>query len=433
MSGLSAARACQASGAHVTVTDDRTLRTDLPFPSLSMDDLLARNTLAPFTHLVLSPSIIPTGPRTHPLVSKGKNEALHITSDVDLFFQSAPAGKIIGISGTNGKSSTASLIHHVLKSTGHECALGGNIGTPVLDLPKLSASGIYVLELSSYQLEITPHLALDIALMLPITPDHLARYGTMDAYAAAKQKLFHHQKKGGLCLYDAHDPWHRRFVQSIEQHRKCLPYSPDKNNDEALSLKGTLMDQCAHIAHNILLSAFSALRSLGLSGATILKAAGTWPGLPHRREHIHTTSSDLAHLLFINDSKATNTESAAFSLAQSAEHNIFWICGGQLKKGTNFDLFLPHLSHVKHAFPIGEGAQDFAHFFEKQGVSHTPCKTLDEAFTAAIEEVTRTSAKGACILLAPGGASFDHYKNFEARGAHFRQCIKDLRPRTSKN
>jgi UDP-N-acetylmuramoylalanine--D-glutamate ligase len=429
MSGLKTAEALTAAGARVTVTDDRKKDVSgylfVAPSSVNLED---------FDLICLSPGIAHKSPRPHPIVQKAYAAGIPLTSDIDLFFQATPQAFTIGVTGTNGKSSTVSLIHHTLCALGTRAELGGNIGVPILSLPWLDADETYVIELSSYQLETAPHLALDLAILLAITPDHLDRYDTMEAYAEAKFNIFKGAKQ---CLYDVTDTRQKAFVNLQNDQTRFIPYHPYARIGGGFSLvKSTLYnDYCGaseqfivkdtHIPAPTLLCAFAALSLKGFDGGSILEATQTWPGLAHRYERVLGASEEPC--IWINDSKATNVEATAFAFQQSKEAPLFWIAGGRLKEHTNFDRLTPHLSHIVHAFLIGEGQDALAHFLDTQNVPFSLCGDLDTAVSyvrQALHAAPRPkTGKLPIVLLSPAAASFDQYTHFEARGNHFKALV----------
>ena len=442
VSGLETAKALKQAGAHVTLTDDAH-KTIPEIPCVAPHDINPRD----FDLFVLSPGIAHKAPNPHPLVQKAYDVGVPLSSDIDLFFQAHPKALTIGVSGTNRKSSTVSLIHFTLQKLNTRAVLGGNIGVPILTLPWLESGDAYVIELSSYQLETTPHLALDIAILLAITPDHLERYQTMEHYANAKFALFSGPK--GVCLYDAHDPWQQDFIKHQKDKERFIPYGVGKhvengfclvNNQLHNTYKGacTVLDipkSCAHIPGPTLLCTFATLILRGFEGLDILKAIENWPGLSHRCERVTPPqNSPFALCTWINDSKATNVESACFALSHHRQHPLFWIAGGRLKDHSNFDLWKPFLPHVTHVFLIGEGSDVLANFLSAENVPYTHCQYLEAAIDAVYRQAqsfVKENPKGPkpVVLFSPAGASFDQYTNFGERGNHFKALILgDKRP-----
>jgi UDP-N-acetylmuramoylalanine--D-glutamate ligase len=296
--------------------------------------------------------------------------------------------KTIGITGTNGKSTTTALIHHVLNACNHPNQMGGNIGRATLDMEMPPEGGAFVLEISSYQMDLCPTFTPDIAILLNITPDHLDRHGTLEKYEAAKRRIF---RAEGQIQIDQ--------PQIDERVRTCDNMKGDHNLQNATA-------------------ALLACEALGLSEHDIITAIKTFPGLNHRQYTVRTNGA----LTYINDSKATNAEAAAKSL--SAYDNIYWIVGGQAKEGGLSGLE-PYASKVKHAFIIGEAQDEFTAWMEKNEIAYTRCETLDNATNAAHDMASAQSAS-AIILLAPACASWDQFKNFEARGDAFADIVEGL-------
>ncbi len=360
--------------------------------------------------LVVSPGV-PLN--THPLAAKARAADVPVIGDIELFAQARadlPAHKVVGITGTNGKSTTTALTHHILDTAGIPARMGGNIGLPILAQQPLPEGGVYVLELSSYQIDLTQTLDCDVAVLLNVTPDHLDRYDGLDGYAASKARLFAIQSRAHLAVVDyeaeaefgvldgAPDVMSVRFIDGVP-----LP------GDQARwpSLQGPHNEQNAK-------AAVAVAEALGIDSETIERALETFTGLPHRMERIATLNG----VAWINDSKATNPESAAPALA--AFPRIHWILGGKVK-GDDLDACVPHLGNVVRAYTIGEGGPRFAAVLRGQ-VPVAEVETLERAVKLAAQEAER----GDVVLLSPAAASFDQFRDFEQRGAAFRAAVEEL-------
>jgi UDP-N-acetylmuramoylalanine--D-glutamate ligase len=357
-------------------------------------------------------------------------------SDVELLWRARRSARFVAITGTNGKSTTTALIAHVLKAAGLEIVAGGNIGTPALDLPALGPRGVYVLELSSYQLEITPSAIYDVAVLLNITPDHLDRHGGMDGYVAAKRLIFRGQGEDDTAIVGVDDGICRRIRADLAARgaQRVVAISafdgaaggvfaggqwliddldrlsrPLADLSRARALPGTHNGQNAA-------AAYAVARALDVPAEIAAKALLDFPGLAHRQELVGTADG----VRFINDSKATNADAAARAL--ESYENIFWIAGGIAKEGGIAPL-APFFPHIAHAFLIGQAAPDFARTLEGR-VPHTSCGTLEAALDAAHKAARAAGKKPAVVLLSPACASFDQFKNFEARGDAFRALVR---------
>ena len=442
-SGQATVRALLASGARVTAWDEKeearaALRTSLsrsdgevaarsadggasgapagpsttqpaaersPSPSLRNGEVLRiapLDDLSQFDSLVVSPGV-PLN--THPLAARARQAGLEIIGDIELFARARselPPHKVVGITGTNGKSTTTALVHHILKTAGVPATMGGNIGLPILAQDPLPEGGVYVLELSSFQIDLTQSLDCDVAVLLNITPDHLDRYESFEAYAAAKERLF--AMSSGLHV-DLRAPatTGAHFSFSGQQGTGLRP-SPERWP----ALQGP------HNAQNVA-AAVAACRHLGLAEAAIEAALRTYPGLPHRMERVR----EIEGVLFVNDSKATNAEAAAPALA--AYPRIRWIVGGQAKTKELGDTER-HLDHVVRAYTIGEAGPMFARLLQERGVAVTQAETLENAVKRAAED----SQAGETVLLSPACASFDQFRDFEARGDAFRALVGEV-------
>ena len=407
-SGLASLDALIVAGAHVYAHDDHATpalpdnvhqlnHTDWPWDKMDM--------------LVISPGIPQSYPAPHPAAATARAKGLPIISDIELMLMGKPAAKIIGITGTNGKSTIVSLIDHILRYNGVETALGGNIGTPAIGLDDPGADGVIILELSSYQLEITPSLTLDAGGVINITPDHLDRHGGWDGYVAAKAKLAESIKDDGLLVLgdDA-------ATQSLKDHTrasvKIIHASDAPDLSDAKGLAGP------HNAANTAM-AIALVQSLGLDEDDIRASLPHFNGLPHRMEHV----GEKDNIIFINDSKATNGEAAAEAL--KSFDDIYWIAGGTAKED-GLGPALDEMKGVRAAYLIGASAEMFAEQIGTQcpyQISGTLDRAVRDAFTEA-----QADEHGATILLSPAAASFDQFKSFEHRGDAFRELAHELAP-----
>jgi UDP-N-acetylmuramoylalanine--D-glutamate ligase len=331
-------------------------------------------------------------------------------------FQPARAGlpphKLVGVTGTNGKSTATALIHHLLAAAGYPARLGGNIGLPILDQPPLPSGGVYVLELSSYQIDLCQTLACDVACWTNLAPDHLDRHGTMEGYFAAKARLFGMQQPGATAIIATDDSWTRRAFAA-------LPVSLDRIAVSAADVLPAMQARWPALAgpHNAQNAAIAiaAARALGAGENAIETGLESFPGLPHRMELV----GSVAGVRYVNDSKATNPASVAPAL--QAFPNTHWILGGQAK-GADLDACLPHLGHVLAAYTIGEAGPLFARLLQ-------PHLTVIEAGTLerAVERAAAAARPGDTVLLSPAAASFDQFRDFEDRGRAFRAAVQHLR------
>ncbi|MDF2367768.1 UDP-N-acetylmuramoyl-L-alanine--D-glutamate ligase, partial [Sneathiella sp.] len=372
----------------------------------------------------------------HPVVDRAKKAGAAVIGDIEVFLQEKEVGRVIGVTGTNGKSTTSALIHHLLTSAGKLSALGGNIGTPVMDLPELEPEGSYVLELSSYQLDLTPSWRADVAILLNITPDHLDRHGDMEGYAAVKKRIFQHQDENGVAIINIDDPLceHIATCLAIHGEGRLIPISTTSPIDGGVSvIDGRLEDRSSsdqswtmdiskigslrgrHNWQNAA-AAVAAARTAGLTPDEIRGGLQSFGGLAHRMEEVGRSE----HILFINDSKATNAEAAEKAL--TSFDNIFWIAGGRQKVG-GISSLAPHFHRIQEAFLIGEAADQFAETLEGE-VPFQKCQDLNDAVRRAAEAARSEGSRSAAVLLSPAAASFDQFTSFEARGDAFRAAVQ---------
>jgi UDP-N-acetylmuramoylalanine--D-glutamate ligase len=366
--------------------------------------------LSHFDSLVVTPGL-PLN--RHPIAQRARAAGVEIIGDIELFARARPElppHKVVGITGTNGKSTTTALVHHILKTAGVPTAMGGNIGLPILAQDPLPEGGVYVLELSSYQIDLTQSLDCDVAVLLNITPDHLDRYESFEAYEASKLRLFEMQDVGNH-LAVLTEPWPVRAVIDAGVPNVNIAWVDPRATFEKQRNWPAL--QGPHNAQNAA-CAMAACHELGVSDEDIEEGLRTYPGLPHRMEQVREKDG----VLFVNDSKATNPTATAPALA--AFERIRWICGGQAKTD-NLDECAPHFGHVRTAYTIGEAAE----LFERLLAPHIPVKNCGK-LDAAVREAAADAEAGDTVLLSPACASFDQFRDFEDRGDQFRAYVGAL-------
>ncbi|WP_448582093.1 UDP-N-acetylmuramoyl-L-alanine--D-glutamate ligase [Thermaurantiacus sp.] len=412
-SGLATLGFLARSGAYAIAWDDRTdarKAAHASFPGLSFADPM-QMPLEGLSGIVMAPGV-PLN--RHPLAARARSAGIPILGDMELFEAARatlPPHRLVGITGTNGKSTTTALLHHLLATSGRPACLAGNIGAPILDAAPLPEGGIYVIEMSSFQIDLSHTVAADIAILTNITPDHLDRYESMEAYAAAKARLFAMQKEGALAIVATDDSYTRAIAASLPRRLQLVRVSAADiaPADQARwpALAGP------HNAQNAA-CAIAAARALGLDAAAIEAGLASYRGLPHRLEIVAT----VAGVRFVNDSKATNPESVAPAL-QAFPH-VHWIAGGQAKTDS-LDSCLPHLGNVRAAWLIGEAAPRFAEILRP----HVPVH-LAGTVANAVRLAAAAAVPGETVLLSPACASFDQFADFEARGEAFRAAVAAL-------
>ena len=431
-SGLTAARALKAGGALPVLWDDSvSSRMQAEAEGFSVEDLTTAD-WSGFAALVLSPGAPLTHPKPHWTVGKAREADVEIIGDIELFARAIaalPEGerpKVVAITGTNGKSTTTALIGWVLKQAGMTVHVGGNIGIGVLALPAPTADAVYVVEVSSYQLDLTTAFAPDVAILTNISPDHLDRHGGMEGYVAAKRRIF---ACAGLSLVGADDPWGRDTAERLTaEGREVISVCTSGAAGDITAVAGELTTQNDRIdltaarslpgRHNAQNAAFAyaAARALGVPHDAAVDGLLSFPGLAHRME----TVGELGRVRFINDSKATNADAARQAL--SSYDRSFWIAGGRAKAGGVDDLedLFPR---VVEAFLIGESAGPFA-----ARLGDTPHRISGDMQTAVRQAYEAAAATGRdeVVLLSPAAASFDQYPDFEARGEAFRAAVLSL-------
>jgi UDP-N-acetylmuramoylalanine--D-glutamate ligase len=428
-SGLSVARALVRSGAEVIAWDaSEAARMAATQTGIVLQDFNGLD-WAQVDGLLLSPGVPLYFPEPHSVVKAARANGVPIFGDIEVFAaarRDLPPHRVVAITGTNGKSTCTALIHHVLVECGLPAVLGGNIGAPILDQTPLPNGGVYVLEISSFQIDLTQNLAADVAVLTNITPDHLDRHGTFENYAQAKERLFEMQAPDGVAVIGVDD------VPSVKiagrRSGTVIPISAVMEVSPGVScIAGPLRENGAvvgdqshwpalqgpHNAQNAA-AAFAACRALGLAAEHIVAAFRTYPGLPHRMERVR----ELNGVLYVNDSKATNPTSTAPALA--AYPKVHWILGGKAKT-EDLEACAPAFGHVRAAYTIGDAQDLFTRLLAGQ-MTVFPSSTMEKAVALAHAH----ARPGEVVLLSPACASYDQYKDFEARGSHFRTLVEAL-------
>jgi UDP-N-acetylmuramoylalanine--D-glutamate ligase len=380
--------------------------------------------------LVLSPGVPLTHPKPHPIVELAREYNVPIVGEVELLFRACPEATYIGITGTNGKSTTTTLIGHILQEAGVECQVGGNLGTPALALQPLGKGGVFVLEMSSYQLDLLHTTRFNVAVLLNITPDHLDRHGDMAGYIAAKQHIFERQMAGDVAVVADGGQW------QVNSEVKIVKFSVERELAEGIYVQDGVLYDSSTIHHppftihqissltgkhnwQNAAAAYAAARAVGVVPEKIYAAMQNFAGLSHRLQLV----AEINGVKFINDSKATNADATANALAPYK--NIYWILGGKQKAG-GIETLTPYLSHITHAFLIGEAAPEFAKTLEGK-VPYTQCGTLEVSVTKAFALAQTSESQPATILLSPACASFDQFKSFEQRGDIFCELVQKIK------
>jgi UDP-N-acetylmuramoylalanine--D-glutamate ligase len=409
-SGVATSEALLASGASVVAWDSRE-EARAGVLGVTFGDPLEID-LTGFDGVVVSPGV-PLN--KHPIAGHARKFGVPVIGDIELFAlarPSLPPHKVVGITGTNGKSTTTALIHHILETAGVPSLMGGNIGLPILGRDPLPEGGVYVLELSSYQIDLTYSLDCDVAVLTNITPDHLDRYEGFQGYKASKLRLFSMQSLTNVAVFagedsPTYDAYQRRW---FEIHgTTILARGEDVTGQENWpSLQGP------HNAQNAS-CAIATCKALDLTNEQIEKGLRTYPGLPHRMERVAERSG----VLYINDSKATNATATAPALA--AYPKIHWILGG-LPKTDDLDDCAPYFGHVLAGYTIGQAGPMFANILRSAGKPVTESGTLAQA----VNDAAAVAQPGEVVMLSPACASFDQFKDYEARGEAFRAAVGAL-------
>ncbi|WP_449474592.1 UDP-N-acetylmuramoyl-L-alanine--D-glutamate ligase [Sphingobium chungangianum] len=413
-SGLATVEALVASGARVVAWDNRDEARAAVADKAELADPLEID-LAGFDGVVVSPGV-PLN--KHPIAMHAKLAGVPVIGDIELFAlarPTLPAHRVVGITGTNGKSTTTALVHHIIETAGIPTRMGGNIGLPILGQEPLPEGGIYVLELSSYQIDLTQSLDCDVAVLLNITPDHLDRYNGFEGYVASKARLFGMQSPDHVAVIATEDEPSRSIAAQPGARRvevKAGDIDPAAQANWP-SLQGPHNAQNAAIA-------LAVGRALGIDEATIEAALQSYASLPHRMQRV----KELNGVLYVNDSKATNPASTAPALAAyppvDGRPRLHWIVGG-LAKTDNLDECAPWFGNVAAAYTIGEAGHMFADLLK----DHMAVDD-SEMLSAAVRRAARLAQPGDVVLLSPACASFDQFRDFEARGDAFVAAVAAL-------
>lgn len=437
-SGRAAAEALKLGGADVEVWDDQQGSRDKAAAALgvTVTDFSAAE-LTGFDSLVLAPGVPLTHPKPHWIVEKAKAAGVEVIGDIELFCRErrkiAPKSPFVAITGTNGKSTTTALIAHLFATFGYKVEVGGNIGTPILSLSPPSPQIVHVIECSSFQIDLAPSIDPWVAVLLNVTPDHLDRHGTMENYAAVKERLV---ARADAAVIAIDDPVTIGIAERLRQRGKVgtsvsimRPQIEDgiilsgtklvrrvqgrsltiADLDGIPSLRGTHNGQNAA-------AAVAALGPHGFDLETVQKGLKTFPGLPHRLEELGRRGK----VLFINDSKATNADAAEKALQSLSD--IYWILGGRAKAG-GIEPLKPLFSRIVKAYLIGEASDLFAKTIG-EAIPYEFCGTLDVALDRATRDAEQSATPSPIVLLSPACASFDQFPDFEKRGDKFRELVK---------
>ena len=441
--GLTAARALKAGGADPVLWDDAPkARQAAADEGFEIVDLRGAD-WSKFAALMLSPGAPLTHPEPHWTVKMAKAAGVEIVGDIELFARTVNAApdykrpKVVAITGTNGKSTTTALLGHMLTAAGRDARIGGNIGYGVLGLEDMHGGAVYVLEVSSYQLDLTSSLKPDVSILLNISPDHLDRHGGMDGYVEAKRRVLLNQGKGDTAIIGVDDAWCQQICTEITaaNRRTIWPISAKRSMGRGVyTLQGVLYDATGERVIEVAdllrarslpgrhnwqnaAAAYAAGRALGLSVEDAATGLVTFPGLAHRME----TVGEIDHIRFVNDSKATNADAAR--QAMSSYPKFYWIAGGRPKAGgiDGLDDLFPR---IEKAYLVGEAAEDFGRTLEGKA-PYLLTGDIESATRAAFADA-RAAGGDAIVLLSPACASFDQYPDFEVRGDAFRAAVQGL-------
>src|SRR5271167_1041372 len=440
-SGLASCHALKAGGAEVIAGDDGAERLAEAAKAGFVTADLRNVDWSGFAALILTPGAPLTHPSPHWSVLMARQAGVEVIGDIELFCRErrrpAPDAPFVAITGTNGKSTTTALIAHLMRFAGYDTQMGGNIGTAILSLEPPRKGRVHVIEMSSYQIDLTPSLDPAVGILINVSEDHIDRHGTLEHYAAVKERLVAGVQSQGTAIVGVDDIWCRASADRIEQAGKRVVRVSVKNplpdgifvdhetvwrasggaRSEVAKIGGIGSLRGLHNAQNAACASACAL-ALGVTNDALQKGLRSFPGLAHRMEQV----GRLGHVLFVNDSKGTNADAAAHALSSFGD--IFWIAGGKPKLGgiTGLAEYFPR---IRKAYLIGEAAPEFAGTLGG-GVPHEISETLDVAVANAARDAEASGIADPVVLLSPACASFDQYSNFEIRGARFRDLVTAL-------
>jgi UDP-N-acetylmuramoylalanine--D-glutamate ligase len=440
-SGLVSASALLAGGADVVAFDDnaqsvaKANAAGIPAADLRQADW------SRIAALVLAPGVPLTHPEPHWIVALARNAGVAVIGDIELFCREraklAPGAPFVAITGTNGKSTTTALIAHLMRVAGYDTQMGGNIGTAILSLEPPRMGRVHVIEMSSYQIDLSPSLDPSVGILINVSEDHIDRHGTLEHYASVKERLVARVQPQGAAIVGVDDGWSRNSADRIERAGQRVVRISVKNplpdgiyvereiiwrasggaRSEIARIGGIGSLRGLHNAQNAACASAAAL-ALGVGRQVLQDGLRSFPGLAHRMEQVGRRGN----VLFVNDSKGTNADAAAHALSSFAD--IFWIAGGKPKLG-GITALADYFPRVRKAYLIGEAAGDFAATLGDR-VPHEISETLDVAVADAARDAAASGLADPVVLLSPACASFDQYRNFEIRGAAFRDLVTAL-------
>ncbi len=444
-SGLGAVRALVAGGASVTAWDDaESARAQAVAEGMNVADLSVAD-WSRFDALVLTPGAAVTHPVPHWAVERAQAAGVEIVGDLELFCRErearAPGAALVAVTGTTGKTTTSALIAHILRGAGREAELGGDAGKPVLALSPPDDERIHILEVSSFEIDLSPSLAPTIGLLLNLSPDHLDRHGSMERYAAIKERVLSGAEVALVGVDDAYcHAIGAKLIAQAAEGRRVAPISAERSLDWGFYAEGdqilyraagdpaVQVESLGSLPHapglkgrhsrEDAIFAAAACWELGLSDEEIARGLASFPGLPHRLESVAT----LGRVLFVNDSMAANAAATAQALAEFSE--IFWIVGGKPKHG-GIEPLRPFFPRVAKAYLIGAATDEFAETLEGY-VPFERCGVLEIATERAASDAAASAAQAPVVLLSPACASYDQFASYEARGDAFREFAKNL-------
>jgi UDP-N-acetylmuramoylalanine--D-glutamate ligase len=445
-SGLASCHALKEGGAEVIAADDNADNVAKAAQAGFTTADLRTVSWANFAALILTPGAPLTHPAPHWSVLMAQRAGVEVIGDIELFCRErrrhAPNAPFVAITGTNGKSTTTALIAHLMCEAGHDVQMGGNIGTAILSLEPPRLGRVHVIEMSSYQIDLCPSLDPSVGILLNVSEDHIDRHGTIEHYAAVKERLVAGVQQNGAAIVGVDDGWSRAVADRLDQagkpvvrvsvkqpladgiyfEREMIVRAAGGARSEIARIGGIGSLRGLHNAQNAACASAAAL-ALGVSLDALQKGLRSFPGLAHRMEQVGRRGN----VLFVNDSKGTNADATARALSSFGD--IFWIAGGKPKTGgiTSLAEFFPR---IRKAYLIGEAAKEFAATLEGKA-PYEISETLDVAIPNAARDAAAAGIAEPVVLLSPACASFDQYRNFEIRGARFRDLVLGLGDVTS--
>lgn len=442
ITGISVAKALSSGGADVIAWDNTPASVN-NLKNMNLKNVSFKNfeevDWSGIDLLVLSPGVPLTHPKPHPIVAFAKKVSCPVICDIEILYYQVPEAFYIGITGTNGKTTVTALLGEIFQNNEIPTRVGGNIGISATDFDSLGKTGVYILEMSSYQLDLIDKTRFNISILLNISPDHLERHGGIDGYIKAKTNIYKNQGIEDIAIVGIDTEYSFSVYKNLKKNKnlkKIIPVSSLEfqkggvsvsdgvlfNDIDGVGTKISLNNIKLRGKHNFqnIAAAFACAYLYGIDEESVINSINKFSSVRHRMQFL----GKIGNVEFINDSKATNCSSAYASLAEY--DNIFWIAGGINKEGDDINSLSEFFKKIEKAFLFGKAKEEFGSALEGK-VDYVFCNDLDEAFKLSCEDAFSRPEKDSVVILAPACSSFDQWKNFEERGNYFCDLVAKLR------